>query len=226
MIHACLALLATATALAAEPEPVDPVDLGVVRSEEVVVVQRLLYPKSDRTELGLGLGWAAWERYLTTPSVQLSVDVHRSESLAFSGVLGLGWGLPNGLHNELRRDHDVQPYAFRYLGSLLFGASWSPIYAKASVSRRRVVHHDLFLAARAGATLERSVIPQGGMPVAPTISPAVGARVFLPNGMALRAELRDDIVFERRKLTGDWGVVQRFFVVVGVSALSAPGETR
>ena len=63
-----LAALLLSSALA--QDPVDPNDLGVIQDDEVVVVQRLLYPKTNRVELGLSGAWAAWDRYMTTPSAQ------------------------------------------------------------------------------------------------------------------------------------------------------------
>ncbi len=215
-----LSLLCCATLAHAE-DPVDPVDLGVIQDDEVVVVQRLLYPKTNRVELGLSGAWAAWDRYMTTPSAQLTVDVHRSESLAFSGALGLGYGLKNGTYRELERDYGVAPYSFRYVGSLLFGVAWSPIYAKASLSRRHVVHHDVYGVLRAGATLSASVIPDGGSPISPTISAGIGARVFTFNNLALRLEARNDMFVERHKLTDESAFGQRFFVSIGISYLSA-----
>lgn len=207
-------------ASAAAQDTVDPVDLGVIQDDEVVVVQRLLYPKSNRVELGLSAGWAAWDKYLTTPSAQLTVDVHRSESIAFSGALGIGYGLKNGTYRELERDYGIAPYTFRYVGSLLFGVAWSPIYAKASLSRKTVVHHDVYGVLRAGATLSTSTIPDGGTPISPTVSLGIGARIFTHRSLAIRLEARDDILYERHKITSDGAIVQRFLVSVGVSFLS------
>lgn len=215
------ALLALLGALPWAARAQDPVDLGVLRQDDVVVVQRLLYPKTDRTEIGAGLGWAAWDRYTTTPALNLGVDLHQSESLGLSLQLGVGYGLKNGTYRELERVHGVAPYSFRYLGSAMFGATWSPIYAKMSVAKRRVVHHDLYALARAGATLERSIIPEGGTPIAPTVSVGVGMRVFTPGNLAIRVEARDDVMLESRKLLGDMALKQRFWVGIGVSQLSA-----
>ncbi len=218
MRRAVLALVGLLPALAFGQ---DPVDLGVLRQDDVVVVQRMLYPKTDRTEIGAGLAYAAWDRYTTTPALNLGVDLHQSEAVGLSLQLGVGYGLKNGTYRELERVHGVAPYSFRYLGSAMFGVSYSPIYGKISVAKRRVVHHDLYGVARGGVTLERSVIPQGGMPIAPTVSVGVGMRVFTPGNLAIRVEARDDVFFESRKLTGDLAMRQRFWVGLGISQLSA-----
>ena len=217
-------LAAAAAVLLALPasaqESVDPVDLGIIKDDEVVVVQRLLYPKNNRFEVGLSAGWAAWDRYLTTPSAQLTIDVHRSESLALSMAFGAGYGLKNGTYRELEVDHGIAPYSFRYLGSALAGISWSPIYAKASISRRIVVHHDVYGALRVGATLSSSTIPDGGTPLSPTVSFALGARIFTHNNLAVRLEARDDVFLEHHKLTSDSDLRQRFMVSIGISYLT------
>lgn len=218
MIAPLLLLLGIGTALA--EDGVDPNDLGVIQDDEVYVVQRLLYPKTNRVEMGVAAGLAAWDRYLTTPAAQLSIDVHRSEAISFSAALGVGYGLKNSTYRELERDYGIAPYTYRYLGSALFGVAWSPIYAKASVSRTKVVHHDLYGVVRAGATLGTSTIPDGGMAVSPTASFGLGARVFTHRNLALRFEARDDVFLERHSLTDESVLRQRFMVTVGVSFLT------
>lgn len=200
----------------------ETVDVGVIKESDVRVVQRLLYPKDGRTELGVHLGIMPFDGYLVTPNTQWSFDSHRSESFAIGGVLGLGYGLKNATYRELESPtYGVAPDAYRYLGSALVGVQYSPVYAKMNLNGARILHHDVYGAARAGLSVEQSVIPSGGMAFAPTISLGVGARIFTGDKGALRIELRDDFLVERRDLTQSTHLKQNANLTVGWSILSA-----
>ncbi|MBN2798100.1 MAG: outer membrane beta-barrel domain-containing protein [Deltaproteobacteria bacterium] len=199
----------------------DTVDIGVIRDSEVQVVQRLLYPKAGRTERGVHLGLMAFDPFLVTPNVALSYDSHRSETLSYGVIVGGGWGLKNAAYRELSSPtYGIAPDAYRYLASALGGASWTPVYAKAALSGSKVVHFDLYATGRGGITLEQSVIPSGGLAVAPTVSGGVGARVFLDEGAVLRLELRDDAMVEHRSLTDTTHLKQNVNLTVGYTLLS------
>lgn len=214
-----LSLLALITGAALAQETVD---VGVIRESDVRVVQKLLYPKDGRTELGVHVGWMPWDAYLTTPNTQWSLDLHQSESFSYGGVLGLGYGLKNATYRELESPtYGVAPDAYRYLGSALVGVQYAPIYAKMNLNGARVLHHDVYGAARAGLTVEQSVIPSGGMAFAPTLSLGVGWRLFTGEKGALRVELRDDFLIERRDLTQTTHLKQNANLTVGWSILSA-----
>ena len=181
------ALLLSSTALAQET-----LDIGVLKSSDIHVVQNLLYPKEDRTEVGVHLGWLPFDPLVTTPMLQISVDRHLSETVAISAMIGGGYGLKTGRYAELEGPaYGVAPYAFRYLASATVGAAWSPIYGKFTASGRKVVHYDLFGAARLGGTLEQSVIPDGGITVAPTLQLGIGCRFFVSKSLAVRFEVND-----------------------------------
>jgi hypothetical protein len=119
----------------------------------------LLYPKDGRTELGVHLGVMPFDAYLFTPNLQLSFDKHMGEKTSFTLMVGGGYGLGNATYNELQTPALGKiPDAYRYLGSVLAGVAWAPVYAKANLGVDRIVHHDLYGVARAGLTLESSVI--------------------------------------------------------------------
>jgi outer membrane beta-barrel protein len=200
----------------------DTVDIGTIKDSDIVVVQRLLYPKDNRSELGVHLGAFAFDPFLFTPNVQLSFDKHFSETLGFSLMVGGGYGLKNGAYRELETPaYGKTPYAFRYLGSVLGGLEYAPIYAKANLDGARVVHFDMYGVARVGATFESSVLPQGGFSPSPTVSLGLGTRVFSGPNMAVRLELRDDVLVQYRKLTDSWHVKQNVNFTLGISRLSA-----
>ena len=216
------ALLASGSASAQET-----VDIGVIRESDISVVQKLLYPKTDRTELGVHLGWMPFDALLTTPNLQASFNLHMNETLSISAMLGGGYGLKNGTYRELESDkYGIAPDAYRYLGSALVGVELAPIYAKMNLGAARIIHYDVYGSARAGATFESSVIPTGGFAVAPTLSLGAGARFFVSPRSAIRLELRDDLLIERRKLTQTTHFKQNANITIGFTMLSAVKEKR
>ena len=213
-----LVTLAANLSFAADP---DKVNIGVLHKDDLHVVQQVLYPKVGRTEFSAAVGIMPFDPYLTTPNAQLSFDIHQREQMSIGVVLGGGYGFKTAVTRTMESPaFGVAPYAYRYLASALVGVSWSPIYAKMSLGGAKILHYDVYLAGRAGATLETSVIPGGGLPVGPTLSPGLGMRLFLKERMALRAEFRDDLVLQRRKLTSSWALKQNANLVVGLSFLS------
>jgi len=197
----------------------ETIELGVLKDQDVHVVQDILFPKTGRLEIGGHLGWMPFDPLVTTPNAQFSIDKHFSEELALSVLIGGGYGLTTAKYKELTEPpYNVAPNAYRYLASALIGVSWAPIYGKMTARGKSVSHYDVFFSGRLGGTLEQSVIPGGGMTVAPTLSLGVGARFFLPNGNAIRVELRDDLLVEYRALTTNWHFKQNAGITVGYTA--------
>jgi outer membrane beta-barrel protein len=213
-----------ATAQAADP---DKLTVGVLHREDVHVVQKVLYPKVGRSEINVNVGLMAFDPNLTTPNAGLSFEMHQSEQLSVGAWLGGGYGLKNKVTVQLESPaFGVAPYAYRYLASALGGITWSPIYGKMSLGGAKVLHYDVYLAGRGGITLEQSVIPGGGMPVGPTLSPGLGMRIFTGDKMAVRTEFRDDLVLQKRKLTSNWALKQNANVTIGLSFLSPVKNNR
>lgn len=203
----------------------DTVDIGVLKHEEISVVQKLLYPKTGGFSIGAHLGVIPFDAYVVSPNAQISFVRHKSETLAYSALVGLGWGFKTGTYNELLEPpFGVAPAAFRYLGSALLGVEWSPIYAKLNLNGARIVHFDVYLAGRGGFTVEQSVIPDGGLAYGPTLSPGIGGRFFLDRKTFLSIELRDDLIVERRELTDSFDFKQNANLTVGLSFLSGNGR--
>ncbi len=207
-------------ALASTAHASETIDLGVIKQEDVRVVQKLLYPKEGRAEIGLHLGVMPFDAYVTSPNVQLSYNQHLSDTLSVSVMAGGGYSFKTSVYKKLESPaYGVAPYAYRYLASALGGVEWAPVYAKMNVNNR-IIHFDAYLAGRAGVTLESSILPGGGTPIAPTLSPGIGLRLFLNQGTALRTELRDDLMLQSRALTGNMAFKQNANVTVGLTFLS------
>jgi outer membrane beta-barrel protein len=222
--HRTLATAAAAAValLAASPAAAqDPVDIGVIKDSEVRVVQKMLYPKEGRTEFGLHLGVMPFDAYLTTPNLQLSFDLHMSETFGITVLAGGGYGLPNSTLNELKGPaYNVSPDAYRYLASVVGGVEWAPIYGKMNLNGARVMHYDVYFPLRGGISLEQSILQDGGTAVAPTVEAGVGARFFAGERMAIRAELHDAVLMEPRQLTSNIFIKQNVNVMLGMTFLS------
>jgi outer membrane beta-barrel protein len=212
-IAACAALFFATNASAQET-----VDIGVLKDSDIQVVQRVLFPKDGRLEIGGHLGWMPFDPLVTTPNAQLSIDKHFSDSLALSVLIGGGYGLKTARYVELESPaYGVAPAAYRYLASALIGVSWSPIYAKMNIGGTKVVHFDIYGTLRGGASLESSVIPGGGITVAPTVSLGLGMRFFVNETVAVRFAVRDDLMVEYRDIIGAWRFKQNGGLTLGVT---------
>ena len=213
-----------ALSLSTQANAQSAVDVGVIKNEDVKIVQKLLYPKAGRTELGGHLAMMPFDAFTFTPAVALTYAKHRREDLGFEGVLMGGYSLKNTRFNELEGPaYGVSPDAYRFLGSVMFDTHYSPIYAKMNVAGERIYHHDVFLTGGLGATFEQAMQPDNSLAVAPTLGLGIGARIFTGNGYALRIQLRDDILREKRAKTADtqaWFIKQNVSLVIGMSKLS------
>jgi outer membrane beta-barrel protein len=212
-----LTLLLASTALAAEP-----VDIGVLKNSDLRVVQKVLYTKEGRLELGAALGVLPFDMMTVAPKVALSGTLHPSETIALELQIGGGYGLKSGRYVELESPTVGVAYeAYRYLASVEADLQWSPIYAKMNLGNGTILHHDVYALIGIGGTLEQSVFPSGEITVAPTLPIGIGTRIFLSENLALRAELRDGLMAEYRAQSATWGFKQNVGITVGVSLFGA-----
>jgi len=220
----CFAVL-SALAVSSPASAQETIDLGVIKDEDVTVVQKLLYPKANRSEFGLHVGVMPFDAYVTNAVGQVSFNQHLSETFSISVLGGGGYGFKTAVYRQLESPaYGVAPYAYRYLAGVLAGVEWAPVYAKLSFNGNRVIHYDVYLAGRAGVTLEQSVIAGGGSALGPTLSPGIGTRLFLSRSAALRAEFRDDLMLQRRQLTETTAFKQNANVTLGLTLLSGGSE--
>lgn len=212
-------LLSVSLALAS-----DPVDIGVLQEKDIKVVQKLLYPKEDRLELFGQLGVLPFDGFTWAPTLAVGGVFHPTESLGFEGRLGGGYGFKTARYALLESSaYGVAVEAYRYLGSVEADVQWSPIYAKMNIAGRNVVHHDVYLLGGVGVTLEQSVLPSADIAIAPTFPIGVGARVFFGDNLALRVELRDGLMIERRAQSETTAFKQSVGVNVGLSYFGKKG---
>ena len=202
----------------------ETIDVGTIRDSDMHVVQSLLYPKADRNEMGLHAGWMPFDPYTITPVLNATYTMHRSETLAYEVALGAGYGLKNNTYRQLEGPaYGVSPDAYRYLGSAIVDAQWSPIYAKMNWQGNRVFHHDVYGLVGGGLTIEQAILPDNSMAFAPTVSAGVGFRVFTSGNRVFRLQIRDDVLIEQRLKTADTQgtfIKQNVSVTIGFSKLS------
>ncbi len=217
-------LLFSSLALAA-----DPVDLGVLKNSDLKVVQRRLYTQEDRLELGAHLALMPFDLITFTPALQITGGYHLSESVAIEGRVGGGYGFRTAFYNALEVDGTL-PEAYRYLASVDANFLWTPVYGKIAVFGKKIIHSDLYLSVGGGMTLQQALIPSdnladgnGNDPAAYLITPsatfpiALGSHFFLSENAALRLELRDSLLIERRLQTETTWFRQGLQVSAGIS---------
>ena len=210
--------------MAAPAHAQDAIDVGVIKNEDVKIVQKLLYPKSGRSELGLHAAVMPFDAYTFTPAGAFTYAHHMAEDMAIEAVLMGGYSLKSGTYKELEGPaYGVAPDAYRFLGSAMIDFQYSPIYAKMNVMGQRIFHHDVFFTGGLGVTYEEAIQPDASTAIAPTLGIGAGARVFTGGGYAVRLQLRDDILREKRSKTADtqaWFIKQNVSLVIGISKLS------
>ena len=219
ILTALLTLVLSGTAFAQ-----NAVDVGVIKNDDVKIVQNLLYPKTDRSELGAHVAVMPFDAYTFTPAGALSYARHFAEDIGIELTVMGGYGMKNATYKELEGPaYGVAPDAYRFLGSAMVDFQYSPIYAKMNVLGQRIFHHDVFFTGGLGVTFEQAIQPDATSVTAPTLGLGAGARIFTGKNYALRLQLRDDILREKRAKTVDtqaWFIKQNVSVVIGVTKLS------
>lgn len=205
----------------------EAVEIGVLKDTDMQVVQNVLFPKKGALEIGGHIGWLPFDSLITTPKAELSIDKHFTENLALTVMLGGGYGIKTAQYNELAGPrYGVEPYVLRYLGSALVGVSWAPIYGKFSANGRKVVHYDMHFTLRGGATLLQSVLGDATVTAAPTVAIGVGGRFFVREDLAVRAEVRDDLMVQYRSQTSSWEFAHHLGITLGVTWFSGKRSAR
>jgi outer membrane beta-barrel protein len=207
-----LSLLTATTAFA-----VDPVDIGVIKDSDLRVVQKVLYTKEKRLELGAHLGVMPFDPFTIAPTLAITGTEHFTEHFAGEVHVGGGYGFKNGQYKLLEGPTFGVAYeAYRYLADVEADVQWSPVYGKINFGNGKIVHHDAYVLAGAGLTVEQSVLPTNALAFAPSIPIGIGTRVFLSPDVALRLELRDSVMYEVREQSATSGIKQDIALSVGV----------
>jgi outer membrane beta-barrel protein len=212
-------LSATIAAAADAPASTGPVDIGVLSDSDIRVVQKVLYTKADRTEIGAHLGVMPFDGFTFAPQLALTGAMHSSDTFGLEVQVGGGYGFKTARYALLESpSYGVAVEAYRYLASATATAQWTPVYAKMNLGGT-IVHHDVYALAGGGVTLEQSVLPGGALTLAPTIPVGVGARLWVGKNTAVRLELRDNLMIEHRAQSQTTAFKQNVAVTAGISTL-------
>jgi outer membrane beta-barrel protein len=162
-----------------------------------------------------------FDGYTITPQLALSGTKHFSDNFAVEVQVGGGYGLENAVYTELAGPtYGVAVEAYRYLASAEADVQYTLAYAKMNLGGKKVVHHDVYVLAGAGATLEQSLLPPGDVTVSPTLPVGVGTRIYLSKTALMRLELRDSMLVEYRSQSDTWGFKQNVGIGIGLSLMS------
>lgn len=205
----------------------ETIDLGVLKNSDIKVVQKVLYPKEGRTELGIHVGWMPFDAYASTPVASFTFGSFMTDTVSWEAAVSGGYGLKTAAFRELEGPmYGVAPDAYRYLAGVSGDLQWAPIYAKMNLAGSKIVHYDVYVLAGAGLSVEDSmVLPDLEIALAPGAALGIGSRFFLSKDAALRVQLRDDILLEMRSpTTGGSHLKHATAVTVGYSILSKVKE--
>ena len=185
-------------------------EVGVLRNEDVRVVQKNLYVKRNHHEVGFLLSTQVFDPYASGLMLGFDVTFNPSERIGIELMVqgGYGWGTSHwqdvtylgssagGQLTSLGSD------ASRQLVGGSANVVWSPIYAKLAWGTRKVVHFDLYATLGAHGFLGQRLEADAGFRGIVGPSVGIGTKFFLSRKVALKIDLRDHISLETRTYTG------------------------
>ncbi len=229
-----LALLLPAPAMAAkrktkkvkeDKSEVDLQEVGVLRNEDVRVVQKNLYVKKGHHEIGFMITTNPWDAYNAGVMAGFDLTLNPSENAGIEIMVQGGYGWGNGHWRDVTFLGNAAGGQLTSLGSdaarQLVGGSinlvWSPIYAKLAWGRQRVLHFDVYGTLGAHGFLAQRLEADGGFRGLVGPSVGIGLKFFLSRKTTLKVDLRDHISLERRTYTGKFTARNNFQFGMGLS---------
>ena len=214
-------------------EVVRPEEVGVLKYEDVAVVQRVLYPHEGRTEIGFHLGGHFFDPYAVGVLAGFDLTHFFKENAGLHIQIAGGYGGGNQHHQDLSSDIIGISYwlgndARRILAGVTVAAELIPAYAKYNFFGKRVFHNDLYVlvggtfylghglldSSRDGSRLRAIPGPMFG----------IGVRVFTGPKLNVSIDIRDCISFEGRAFSNSLGV--RNNVILGVRLGGFVGDAK
>lgn len=200
-------------------------EVGVLRNEDVRVVQKNLYVKRGHHEVGFLLTTQPWDVYAAGAMAGLDITFNPSEVAGVEIMLQGGYGWGTGHWRDVTFLGSAAGGQLTSLGSdaarQLVGGSvnlvWSPVYAKLAWGRRRVVHFDVYGTLGAHGYLAQRLEADAGFKAVLGPSLGVGLKFFLSRRTALKIDLRDHISLERRTYTGRFTARNNFQFGIGLA---------
>ncbi|MFM7203041.1 MAG: outer membrane beta-barrel domain-containing protein [Myxococcota bacterium] len=209
--------------------------LGVLRPGELAAVQKPLYPRSGRLELGVNTALIPNDAYVLGAMMGVQATWHLSPEWGAELSLGLGRGWDTYASRALQVQ-GVRVDAYSPVMQTSLDVVWTPIYAKLNLLGWRVVHFDVAGVAGGGLFLaERTIFNDT---VAAEGSPRYNLPASLNLGLlhryymtvlgrpwALRLEVRDHLTLVPEGLAGPW-LKHDLLLGVGLSGFLTLGGAR
>lgn len=200
-------------------------EIGVLKNQDVRVVQKNLYAKKGRHEFGFLLSTQPWDAYTAGFMLGFNSTLNPSERLGFELAVQGGYGFGNGHYRDVTFLGNSAGGTLTGLGTdavrqLVGGGAnlvWSPVYAKLAWGGRKVIHFDVNLTLGFHAFLAQRLEADEGFAavIGPTVG--VGLKFFLSPKTALKIDLRDNIALETRAYTGKFTARNNFQFGIGLA---------
>ncbi len=203
-------------------------EVGILRNEDVRVVQQNLYVKRGHHEVGFLLTTQPFDPYVAGLMLGFNATLNPSEYLGVEFLVQGGYGWGNSHWQDVTFLGTAAGGNLASLGSdaarQLFGGSinlvWSPIYAKLAWGTQAVAHFDVYGTLGAHGYLGQRLEADGGFRALAGPSIGVGLKFFLSRKVALKIDFRDHISLETRTYTGKFTARNNFQFGIGISALT------
>ncbi len=205
-------------------EVVKPEEVGVLKNEDVQVVQRILYPHKGRTELGFHLGGHFFDPYVVGVIGGFDMTHFFKETGGLHIQICGGYGGSNQHHQDLTSNifsdvgYTLGNDARRLLAGVTVAAELIPAYAKYNFFGKRVFHNDLYILLGGTVYLGQGILTNSRdasqLRIVPGPMFGVGFRVFTGPKVNISIDIRNNISFEGRAFSKTLGV--RNNVIFGV----------
>lgn len=210
---------------------VTPEEIGVLKTKEVQIVQKMLFRKEKRHDVGLFGAIQFNDPWVRPILLGLSYTWHLKEKLGVE-VIPFSWGfkVTTSAWETITNDpynpgEGYYPDANRILINSQVNAVYSPIYAKLNFFSLKVIHFDMYGLAGIGYSATRRLLDEderGGLLWSevehyPAFNIGIGQRFFVNRWMTLKLEARDIIFFEKVRSTGGSKGQNHILIYIGYS---------
>jgi len=207
-------------------------EVGVLRNEDVRVVQKNLYVKRGHHEIGFMLSTQPWDPYTLGLMLGFDLTLNPTENLGMEIMVQGGYGWGNGHWQDVTFLGNSAGGNLTSLGSdaakQLVGGSvnlvWSPIYAKLAWGRSKVIHFDVYGTLGAHGYLAQRLEADAGFRAIVGPSVGIGLKFFLSPKVALKVDLRDHISIEKRTYSNKITARNNFQFGLGLAFYTGRGN--
>lgn len=208
-----------------ETQAVKVEEVGVLRNEDVRVVQKNIFVKKGNHELGLILSGQPFDSYVGGLMLGFNATLNPTEKLGFEFAVQGGYGWGNGHWNDVTflgtssggNLTSLGADASRQLVGGYANVVWSPIYAKLAWGTAKVIHFDVYATLGGHGYLAQRIEADGGFRALAGPSVGIGMKFFLSQKVILKLDLRDHISLETRTYTGKFTARNNFQFGIGVA---------